>query len=173
MYSSLIDVIKSKNKTLFILCGFPYSGKTYIAKKLVEATGCEYVGIDDFFYEREYDWTSNKLPNQEGWNEIFTAAYDAIKKKLRESKNVLYDSTNHTRASRDALRAVAQEIGVESAVIFVDVSTKTVWSRWEDNQTSRERPIVAKELVAMTIDSFERPMEDENVYTVIPVKPHE
>jgi predicted kinase len=161
----LINHIQKSRRTLFILCGLPYSGKTYLAQQIIAATGCSYVSIDDFFHKGGYDWTTNTLPDAGGWDAIFTASYDATKEALGANNNVLYDSTNHTRASRDKLRVVAQELGAETAVIFVDVPTETVWSRWEANSKNKSRPVVDSKLVQMTIDSFEKPTKNEgNIY---------
>jgi len=76
---------------------------------------------------------------------------------------VLYDSTNHTKSSRNGLRKVAQEVGAETGVIFVDVPTEVVWKRWEENARQKNRSVVAKELVEQTIQSFEMPTDDEQV----------
>lgn len=161
----LVETVKNAHKTLFILCGLPYSGKTFVSDKLTVATGCAYVSIDVFFHRFGYDWTTNKLPDSEGWEKIFTASYDATKVALAEGKNVLYDSTNHTKASRDKLRVVAKEVGAGTAVIFIDVPVDTVWRRWEANSQNPARHVVDRRLVQMTIDSFERPTEDECVYS--------
>jgi len=165
--SSLSDVIKEKQKTLFVLCGFPYSGKTTAAKRLAEITGATHIAIDDFFYEHGYDWDSNKLPNKEGWNQIFADSFTVTKDALSENKNVLYDSTNQTRESRDKLRNIAKAVDAETVVIFFDVPQEMVWERWENNKKNRERSVVSKELVQMTLDAFETPTEDESVYRIV------
>lgn len=89
--------------------------------------------------------------------------YQTIRDALKAGNNVLYDSTNHTRASRDALRDVAQEEGAESQVILVDVPPETVYARWEANSKSPTRSVISKKLLEMTVNSFERPTEDEQI----------
>jgi predicted kinase len=39
-------------KRLFIMCGIAFSGKTTVAKQLVQAVGCAYVSLDDINAER-------------------------------------------------------------------------------------------------------------------------
>jgi len=51
----LIQSINNSHKTLWILCGFPYSGKTYIGKKILEQTSCVYVSIDNILKDLNYD----------------------------------------------------------------------------------------------------------------------
>ena len=162
----LISIVTNSQKTLLILCGLPYSGKSYLAKKLIEATECTYVSIDTIFHAHGFDWTTNKLPDSHTWSEIFTDTYNQTKVALLKGENVLYDSTNHTVASRDKLRAVAAEVGAKAVVIFVDTPVDTVWSRWESSKQTSSRHVIDKTLVEQTIASFEKPGEGESVLTV-------
>lgn len=165
----IIEIIKSKNKTLFILCGLPYSGKTYLAEEIIKSVPITHISIDDILYLRGYDWNSNTLPDESEWAEIFETSYYKSKEALNNSLNVLYDSTNHTKTSRDALRKMAESVGAETYVIFMEVPLSTVYSRWEENRSSQIRPIVDMKLIEMTIEAFERPTEDEHV--LIPIIP--
>ncbi len=162
----LIKTIKESQKTLFILCGFPYAGKSYIAKQVLEHTDVIFVSIDDIFHARGFDWNTNILPNSNEWQKIFDESYEISKIALQDDKNVLYDSTNQTRASRDKLREVAHSVGAETTVIYIQCSPETVGKRWEDNQKNPNRSVVSRNLVQMTMDQFELPTEDENIITI-------
>ncbi len=163
----LMSLIQKSQRTLFILCGFPYSGKSYVAKQVLEHADVVFVSIDDIFHTRGFDWNTDTLPNNDEWQNIFDESYDLSKFALKDGKNVLYDSTNQTRASRDKLREVARSVGSEAMVIYIQCSPETVWKRWEENQKNPNRSVVSKNLVQMTIDSFEVPAEDENVITIL------
>lgn len=164
---NLIHRIHKSKRTLFILCGFPYSGKSFVAKELKKSTNVIYVAIDDIFYRHGFDWNTNTLPNSEEWQNIFDESYDISKSGLQEGKNVLYDSTNQTLASRDKLREVARSVGAKTIVIYIQCSPETVWKRWEENQKNQTRSVVRKDLVQMTICQFEVPTDAENVITII------
>lgn len=159
-------MLQGSRKTLFILCGFPYAGKSYIAKQLLEKTDTAFVSIDVIFYTYGVDWNSNKLPDTETWEQIFNESYEQIKQALIAGKNVLYDSTNQTVVSRDKLRKVAYSAGAEAKVVFIKTPVDVVWQRWGENQKELTRSVVSKELVQQTIDMFEEPSEDENVIIV-------
>lgn len=166
---SLEDIIRSissSKRTLYILCGLPYSGKTYLALKIIEKTNCVYVSIDHILKDFGYDWDSNKLPDEQGWKKVFDISYQKSQEALREGLNVLYDSTNHTKISRDILRKVAYDVGASAKVVYVAVSAKTVWKRWEESSILKDRSVVDKKLVDMTIKAFEIPTEDENLFIV-------
>lgn len=164
---NLISLLQNSQKTLFILCGFPYAGKSYIAKQLLEKTDAAFVSIDDIFHTYGFDWNSNNLPDTETWEQIFNESYEQIKQALADGKNVLYDSTNQTVMSRDKLRQVANLVGAEAKVVFIKSPVETVWKRWEENQKSQNRSVVDKTLVQQTIDMFEDPTEDEDVMVII------
>lgn len=163
---NLISQLQNSQKTLFILCGFPYAGKSYIAKQLLEKTDTAFVSIDDIFHVHGFDWNLNNLPDTETWEQIFNESYKQIKQALTDGKNVLYDSTNQTVMSRDKIRQVADSVGAEAKVVFIKTPVEVVWQRWEENQKNPSRSVVSKELVQQTIDMFEEPTEDESVIIV-------
>lgn len=162
----LIKTINESQKTLFILCGFPYVGKTFVAEELQKRTDIVYVSIDAIFHEHGFDWDANTLPNTEAWQKIFYESYEKTKEELKAGKNVLYDSTNQTVSSRDKLREVAHSVDAAVCVINIKSSVETVWKRWEENQKNPTRPVVSRELIQMTIDMFEDPIPRENVVMV-------
>lgn len=161
-----ITKIQNSKSTLFILCGLPYSGKSYLANQLMQVTDIKVIAIDDIFKKKGFDWTTNKLPNPTEWREIFAESYEAVRCALEQGKNVLYDSTNHTINSRDTLRAIAASIGASSYVIYVKTPIDVVFERWMKNQNAPSRPQVSQDLVQATIDTFEEPDESENVITL-------
>ena len=90
----LIKTINESQKTLFIMCGFSYAGKSFVAEELRKQTDIAYVSIDAIFHEHGFNWDSNTLPNADDWQQIFNESYEQTKVALQEGKNVLYDSTN-------------------------------------------------------------------------------
>ncbi len=165
--NTAIETITSSQKTLFIMCGFPYAGKSYIAAELQKHTDVVYVSIDTIFHTHGFDWDTNTLPGKEDWQKIFDESYEVTKEALLKNKNVLYDSTNQTIVSRDTLRRLAESVDAETRVLYVQTSVETVWKRWSENQENPTRSVVSKELVQMTIDTFEIPTNDEKVIIVV------
>lgn len=164
---TLIQTIHGSKRTLFILCGFSYAGKSFIAREFKKSTDVVYVAIDDIFHRHGFDWNTNTLPSNDEWQNIFDESYTISTDALKEGKNVLYDSTNQTLASRNKLREVAYSVGAKTIVIYVQCSPETVWKRWEKSAREKNRPSVSKDLVQMTIDQFEAPTDAENVITII------
>lgn len=163
---NLKNAILNSEKTLYILCGFPYGGKSYVASKISSEIDIIYVSIDQIFESHGFDWDSNMLPSLLEWEEIFQESYEKVYQGLSNGKNVLYDSTNHTVVSRDKLREVAKLAGGKTVVVYIETTDAVVWARWKENFQKRSRSVVDKELVKQTIESFERPTEDENLIII-------
>lgn len=45
-----IQIIRADEGVLYILCGYPYAGKSYIANQIAKETNTAIVSIDDIFY---------------------------------------------------------------------------------------------------------------------------
>ena len=164
--SNIISLIQNSKNTLFILCGFPYAGKSFIAKQLLEQTDITFVSIDEIFHQHGFDWNSNTLPDTGAWEQIFNESYEQTKQALRGRNNVLYDSTNQTVASRNKLREIADVVGADTKVVFIKSPTETIWERWNENRKNPSRSVVNRDLIEMTIDMFEEPTEEEHVIVI-------
>jgi predicted kinase len=164
--TNTISKTQNSKSTLFILCGFPYAGKSYVSSQIQQQTDIQVVAIDDIFKDNEFDWDSNVLPNEREWKDIFEESYEQTRQALLDGKNVLYDSTNQTLASRDKLREIAGSLGADAYVLYIKTPVETVLRRWEENHNNPQRSVVSRELVQQTIDMFEEPTESENVIII-------
>lgn len=163
MLDQLISQINDSQRTLWILCGLPYSGKTHLAQQISAMTPIVHISIDRILEDSGFDWNTDHLPDKAGWEKIFNLSYTMTRDALKGGLSVLYDSTNHTKASRDMLRDIAQELGTDAKVIFVDAPVGVVWERWTKNSLTKNRSVIARDLVEQTIKSFETPSGNENV----------
>ena len=161
-----ISKIQNSKSTLFILCGFPYAGKSHVSSQIQQQADIQIVAIDDVLKAKGFDWDSDVLPNESEWKDIFEESYEQTRQALLDGKNVLYDSTNQTKVSRDTLREVAESVGADTCVLYIKTPVETVWQRWEENYNNPRRSVVSRELVQQTIDMFEEPAESENVIII-------
>jgi predicted kinase len=162
----LIELINASPPTLFLLCGLPYSGKTFCARKILGQTACQYVAIDTILARLGYDWEQNKLPDADGWKEVFQISYEEAMRALHDGKSVLYDSTNHTRASRNSVKEAAEKAGASLRIIFLDTPPEVVRERWKRNKITKERFILSEQLLEETIRAMEAPGSDEDVILI-------
>jgi len=54
--SNLISTIQNSQKTLFILCGYPYVGKSYVSSQIQQQADIKVVAIDDILTARGFDY---------------------------------------------------------------------------------------------------------------------
>ena len=68
--TKIISKIQNSKGKLYILCGFSYSGKSYLAKQIVAETNFVLIGIDSIFELKGFSWDYNVLPNEQEWVDI-------------------------------------------------------------------------------------------------------
>lgn len=155
---------------LYIMCGLPFSGKSVLAKKLSEKKGFDLVEIDAIKsgYGLRDVWEHMKA---EDWDKIFNDSFSQAANSMRAGRSIIYDSTNHTRKSRDELRALAERNDANSSVIFVDVSVDAAKERWHQNKETDKRMDLPEWAFNAALNSWEPPTEDENVLHYDPSEP--
>jgi predicted kinase len=124
--SEISNIIRTNKKVLCILCGLPYAGKSHFVNEVLKQTAIEVVSIDTIFAAKGFDWDTQNLPTESEWSAIFAESYEAVHGALEQGKNILYDSTNQTRVSRDKLRAVATSVGASTCVIYIKTPIETI-----------------------------------------------
>lgn len=149
--------------TVYILCGFPFSGKTTLAKGLVNRSHFAFVGIDEINTERGVGQSTGVAVTPEEWKATYKLAYKRIEKLLDKKKDIIYDATNFTRQQRDEIKQLAQKHKAKSKIIFVDIPKEEAKKRWQENRKSGNRFDVRDEDFAQVIDNFQRPTKDEDI----------
>lgn len=153
---------------LMILCGLPYSGKSAVSAGiagLLENTVP--VEIDQINLERGLGVDGASIPLGE-WPMTYNVAYERVEQALASGSNVVFDATNHSRAQRDILRALARRTGAESVVIHVDVPEEDARRRWMDDQPAGTGVADGHDTFQRVVDRFDPPMPDERVILYLP-----
>jgi len=103
---------------VYILCGLPFAGKTFLAKALVRHLNLPRVSIDEINSERGLGFDNAPI-SSEDWGITYAESYTRLDAYLRAGRSVVYDAANFTRAERDKARAVAAQSGSEAVVLHV------------------------------------------------------
>lgn len=144
------------------MCGLPFAGKSTAAAKLSRRTGARVVGIDDIKTSLGLRDVWERM-SPDDWATIFTTAAAQVKEELQAGRSVIYDSTNHTRASRDALRELARDADAKPQVVFLDVPLDTVESRWLANRTRQDRMDLPEWAFRRALEDYEPPWGEDDV----------
>ncbi len=147
---------------LFILCGLPFSGKTTLAKALVERLGFARVDMDEINTRKGVGLHGEAIV-QEEWDRTYAESYRQLDQLLQAGKSVLFDAANFTKAQRDYLRSIAAKHEAATQVIYVDVSEAEARQRWQRNRITHQRYDVRDDDFAYVVRYFEAPTPDEHV----------
>jgi len=150
-------------QVLYILCGYPFAGKSTLTKELIDQFGFSLVGIDEINRERGVGQSTGVAVTPEEWDKTYRQAYKRIEQLLGKGKSVIYDATNFTKEQRDIPRKIAQKYNVATKLLFVDVPKEIVYQRLQENRKTNSRFDVKDEDFAQVVDNFQKPSDDENV----------
>ena len=144
------------------MCGVGFSGKSTLAKKIVEHTGAVLVSQDALFFEKEKELNLDQ-DSDEQWKILLDMCLEIIKENLNAGKSVVFDNTNTKFEHREELRELAKSVGAKIEVIFLDTPIKIQKERQNKNLETRERHDVSQEYLDQAIVELEIPSEKENV----------
>ena len=142
--------------TLILLCGIPGSGKTTIAKKIMQKNDL-YISRDEI----RYSMISNE-------DEYFAKEKEVFKEYIRQidealTKNyhwVFADATHLNKASRNKVINRLQNKPDKINVIYMTTSLKEALRR---NSKRTGRALVPENVIKEMYNSLEKPTKEENI----------
>jgi predicted kinase len=149
-----------KNK-LYIMCGLPFAGKTVLAKELAKRLGFVGIDLDEVKFELFGEDIKDEQIDQPGWDKVYAEMYRKIEENLRAGKTAIHDTGNFTKHERELVRQIADRLGIETQVIFVDVPVAVARKRMTENRGSGKRFDVSDQDFENSVKELERPREDE------------
>lgn len=154
-------------KTLYIMCGLGFSGKSTLAKAMGQHLNVPVVSQDEIFFKKKAELSSIK-EDQEFWRVLLDMGEDELRQLLRQGQSVIFDSVNLSRNIRDELRALAKEAGAEAVVVYLDTPEYLLDERQAKNKVTKERHDVDQKDLDKAKKDLEPPTEDENVHVFRP-----
>src|ERR1035437_2131477 len=152
--------------TLFIMCGLPYSGKTFFSKQFSAENGYRLVSIDDVRESLGLFWgkTDTDAPN---WQEVFRVVDELIVSTLKQGESVVYDSANQDEASRSKYRKLAESLACNSKIVFIDTPMEVIQERRLDNQGNLVRAHIPQEHFESAIQTFVPPKDADVIIRAV------
>lgn len=148
--------------SLYIACGIPFSGKSYLSQKLVNKFNFSRIDLDEIKFELFGKNVKDQDIDQAGWDKIYQEMYRKIEKNLKLGKIVLNDTGNFTKHERDLVRQVANKLGLKTRVIYVDTPISIARERQQNNRNTNSRFDVTDDDFESTIKEMEPPAADES-----------
>jgi len=106
------------------MCGLPFSGKSTIAKAIVEYIGCNYISLDKMNEERGLGFGGDGIAADE-WEMTHQIAINQLSALLKTG-DVILDDTCCFRWIRDRYRKCANSAGASTCVIYLNVVHDTL-----------------------------------------------
>ncbi len=156
------------NNKLYILCGIPFSGKSTLAKRIVEKLGYTRIDLDEVKFEMFGKDIIDSQIDQSGWDKIYQEMYQRIRNKLSNGNTVVHDTGNFTKYERSLVKKIADEVGVETITVLVDIPETEAYKRLTNNRETKNRFDVSDSDFQSTIKEMEKPDDTEKHLTFSP-----
>lgn len=149
------------NNKLYILCGLPFSGKSTLAKRIVEKTGFTRIDLDEIKFEMFGKGITDSQVDQSGWDKVYQEMYQRIRTALSEGNTVIHDTGNFTKYERSLVRKIADEIGVETTTVLIDIPEAEARQRLLKNRVTKSRFDISDNDFRSTVKEMEKPDNTE------------
>lgn len=142
--------------TLFILYGFPGSGKTFLAKNLRESIQSAHIHADKIRYQLfenpRYDRAENEIVDQ--LMEYMTEEF------LDAGVSVIFDTNAIKKSQRRILRDIARKKKAEPILIWLQIDLESSFARASQRDRRRAEDKVAQPLDKPMFDSITSKMQN-------------
>ena len=125
-------------KTLYILCGLGFAGKTTLAKKISDKAGAIHISIDWIFAQKEQELGLN-LRDRESWDKVFKIGLELAREQLEKGNSIIFDHVNERFDKREALRNLARTTSAKAELIYLNFPMDQLLARQDKNKQTKER----------------------------------
>ena len=146
-------------KTLYLLCGMPFSGKTTLAKAVLKYLDSAYISLDEINESRGL--FGGMGISVEEWETTHAIARSRLKDIMPSQQDIVLDDTSCLRWLRDRWRSLGQQHGYQTVIIYLNVPIAEIKRRIAENETIKARQEIRQEIVDEMVTSFEPPQADE------------
>lgn len=151
---------------LFILCGLPFSGKTYLSQKIAEHLPVTIISFDAIYEELRQKTGDGLSTKPEVWDQVKQNALLSLSKNLQEGKNVVWDSTNPLRKHREELIKIGDGFGAQNIVIHVNTPLDEIRKRRQENKYTHRKIDRGSDDFEQTLKVWESPLGGERAIQV-------
>ncbi|MFO7918833.1 MAG: ATP-binding protein [Anaerolineae bacterium] len=146
---------------LIIICGLSFAGKSTLADAICAEFGYSQVDVDQTKLDLHGPGIDDTDLNPDEWDRIYRETDERILFHLRKGGTVVDASRNFRRRERDHARRIAEQVGVEMVVIYVDTPEWLVRRRWAQNKRQQARRDVSEAAFGEIISIMEPPTVGE------------
>lgn len=150
-----------KRATLYLMIGYPGSGKTTTSQIIYDLTGATHIWAD---YERRAMFGTPKHSTAES-KELYSHLNKTTEMLLSESSSVIFDTGFNFRRDRDKLRAIAAAYNADTKLVWIKVPKELARSRATKQSQGQSTRLLGDMLLSdfnRITRNLEPPTKDEN-----------
>ncbi|NJR44554.1 MAG: ATP-binding protein [Hyellaceae cyanobacterium CSU_1_1] len=148
-------------KTLYLLCGMPFSGKTTLGKSIAQHLSCPYISLDEI-NEAKGLFGGDGIPVEE-WEKTHFLAMEQLPSLMESGQNIVVDDTSCFRWLRERFIDFVKPYDYQTVIVFLDIPLSVIKKRMKQNEETKARHRVKQNIIEEMAKTFEPPQADENV----------
>ncbi len=141
---------------LIYLTGLPFSGKTTLAREIVQATGAVYVSVDE-------SAGSNWGTGNTAWIVGNMSAGARVIELLGQGQSVVWDSVGAERRRREHYRSIASHHGAKAVGVYLESDRETMLARVKQFGHRASRADVPNDDYEWVFNLYQIPEPDEDM----------
>lgn len=146
-------------KTLFIMCGLPFSGKSLLSQEIEESTSIIRIGFDDIWNQLllkipdlTYETTKDYIDN-------------LLSENLLNGFSIIYDSTNLSEKNRTNLIYLAEKSGANAIIVHIPTTVEETYERQAQSILDKTHHNVDLKNIDIVIENMEIPVDAIHLVT--------
>ena len=147
-------------KTLYLMCGMPFSGKTTLGKSIAEYLGSKYISLDEINEARGL--YGGEGISVEEWEKTHLLAMEQLRSLVQLRQDIVVDDTSCFRWLRERFGSFVKQYDYQMIVVFLDIPLSIIRKRIDQNELTQTRHRVRQEIIEQMAKTFEPPQPDEN-----------
>jgi predicted kinase len=148
-------------KTLYLLCGMPFSGKTTLGKSIAKYLNSPYISLDEINEARGL-YGGDGIPVEE-WEKTHLLAMQQLQSLMPLRQDIILDDTSCFRWLRERFSNFVKQHDYQTIIVFLDIPLSIIRKRLEKNEETQARHRVRQDIIEEMAKTFELPQKDENV----------
>lgn len=149
---------------LFLMLGYPGSGKTTFSKLLSQEYGLVHFNTDEI---RRHMFTTRDEIIDVKLNPYVIGALDyAAEATLRTGVSAIFDANHNTVSERERRGAMAKRYGARTIIVWVKAAADIAWQRESQRRTDRAYVPIPDVRYNELVAALEEPTDNEMVITL-------
>ena len=146
-------------KTLYLMCGMPFSGKTTLGKSIAKYLDSPYISLDEINEARGL-YGGDGIPVEE-WEKTHFLAMEQLQSLVQSQQDIVVDDTSCFRWLRERFGSFIKQYDYQMIIVFLDIPIATIRKRIERNEQTQARHKVRQDIIEEMAKTFEPPQPDE------------